>query len=501
MTAMNLLIKQLALLLVLVIFTAGLQAQNNIFSQFRGENCSGIASPDAAPPVNLLPDENLLWKTEITSGVSSPCIWGDKIFLTGSNTSDSALITYCLDRKTGAILWEHAVSPEFLETVHPVGSQAASTPTTDGKLVFVYFGSYGLLCYDVEGKLVWEKRMPLVQTMYGSCASPIIADGKLILYRKEQDGTALIALNPSSGETIWHTNLSIISDLREQSNQSHSTPVVWNNQVLIHRMVALTAVNIEDGTETWTTGIISTGKTTPVIVNDILFVNGYVNFGESRLYDKIPEYTELIRLYDINQDHNIQISELPDDKAVFRRIGLDLPYHWDTLYTWKMAVVNFGYDSNKNSILEEVELNQMKDFLSVFMGDHGVIAVHLKADKPEIIWKQNEYVAEVPSLLSYGSRVYMITNGGIATCMDSETGRVIYREKIGASGAYLASPLLAGGNIYYASYNGKITVIKPGDKIDIIAQSNLKEKIGASPVAAENNLYIRTLEGLYAFGK
>ena len=116
-----------------------------------------------------------------------------------------------------------------------------------------------------------------------------------------------------------------------------------------------------------------------------------------------------------------------------------------------------------------------------------------------MIWKEKDYVAEVPSLVKVGSGIYMIMNGGNVLCMDSKTGRIIFRERLGASGAYIASPLYANGNIYFASYNGKITVIKPGDKLNIIAQSDLHEKIAASPVALDKMLFIRTDTGLYAF--
>jgi outer membrane protein assembly factor BamB len=471
------------------------EVNSNFPSQFRGENCSGIASPDAAPPINL--NGNLAWKTEIASGISSPCIRGDKIFLTGSNPADNALITYCIDRETGKILWDRAVFPDSLENIHAVGSQAASTPTTDGKQVYVYFGSYGLLSYDMEGNLIWKKRMPVVQSMYGSCASPIIAEGKLIVYRKEKDGSTLYAYNPETGESVWKTKLRLPPELEKDYNQSHSTPVVWNNHVIIHQMMGLTAVNIEDGSERWTTGVISSGTSTPLIVKDILYVNGFINFGESRLHDKFPEFHVMLSQYDINRDNLLQFDEIPEDKALFRRPGLDLPYQYDTLFTWKMAARNF--DSDKNGIMDQSEWNQMKEFWSKWFLDHGVVAVNLKSDKPEIIWKENEYVAEVPSLLCSGNQVYMITNGGIMTCMDSETGEVIFREKIGAPGAYLASPLLANGHLYFASYNGIITVVKPGASLNIISRCNLKEKIAASPVAVGKTLYLRTSGGLYAF--
>ena len=122
-----------------------------------------------------------------------------------------------------------------------------------------------------------------------------------------------------------------------------------------------------------------------------------------------------------------------------------------------------------------------------------------KTNTLEFLWKENEYVAEVLSLLVKDEQVYMATNGGIVSCMNRNTGKVIFRERIDTPGAYIASPLLANGHVYFASYNGRITVVKPDDKLNVVSQCNLKEKIAASPVAVKNQLFVLTAKGLYAF--
>jgi outer membrane protein assembly factor BamB len=95
----------------------------------------------------------------------------------------------------------------------------------------------------------------------------------------------------------------------------------------------------------------------------------------------------------------------------------------------------------------------------------------------------------------------MIMDGGNVVCLNSRTGQILFRGRLGAPGAYLSSPLYANGYIYFASYNGKITIIKPGNKLNILARVDLHEKIAASPVALEKMLYIRTDSALYAFKK
>jgi hypothetical protein len=93
----------------------------------------------------------------------------------------------------------------------------------------------------------------------------------------------------------------------------------------------------------------------------------------------------------------------------------------------------------------------------------------------------------------------MITDGGIFSSFKTATGDLIFRERIKAPGPYMASPVYANGCIYLIGHNGKVTIIKSGDKPDIISRSDLKEKVIASPVALGNTFLVRTENALYAF--
>jgi outer membrane protein assembly factor BamB len=84
------------------------------------------------------------------------------------------------------------------------------------------------------------------------------------------------------------------------------------------------------------------------------------------------------------------------------------------------------------------------------------------------------------------------------TVINRESGEVIHKERIGASGTYLSSPLLAGNRVYICSHNGTVTVLS-ADDYSVLAHNKLREKIGASPVAVDDVLYIRTEKHLYAF--
>jgi outer membrane protein assembly factor BamB len=116
----------------------------------------------------------------------------------------------------------------------------------------------------------------------------------------------------------------------------------------------------------------------------------------------------------------------------------------------------------------------------------------------DIKWKINEDTPETPSPLIVHENVLFIKNGGIMTVINRESGEIVHKERIGAAGAYLSSPMLAGNRVYACSYNGTVTVLSAED-FNILAHNKLKERIGASPVAVDDVLYIRTDKHLYAF--
>jgi outer membrane protein assembly factor BamB len=116
----------------------------------------------------------------------------------------------------------------------------------------------------------------------------------------------------------------------------------------------------------------------------------------------------------------------------------------------------------------------------------------------DIKWKINEDSPETPSPLVVNENILFIKNGGIISVINQITGEVVHKDRVGASGAYLSSPMLAGNRIYTCSYNGTVSVIS-ADDFSVLAHNKLREKIGASPVAVDDVLYIRTDKNLYAF--
>ena len=161
-------------------------------------------------PFTLAPTKRSSGKLLLGLDLSSPSIWEGRIFLTEFDRTNNQLATLCLDRRTGKILWRRTVAAGEIEKVHEISSPAGPTPATDGERVYVYFGSYGLVCYDLNGKQKWEKRLPLPENPYGAVASPIIAGELLVLNHQGKDAY-LLGVNRRDGRTVWKTDRSLVS--------------------------------------------------------------------------------------------------------------------------------------------------------------------------------------------------------------------------------------------------------------------------------------------------
>jgi outer membrane protein assembly factor BamB len=447
--------------------------------QFRGRNCAGVADKDKAP-VEFGPTTNLLWKTELPPGASSPCVWGERIFLTAFE--NGKLVTLGIDRRNGKVLWRQIAPAEKIEETHKVGSPAASTPATDGERVYSYFGSYGLIAYDFNGKEQWRKPLPIGLVINGTGTSPALMSGRLVVNCDQQDGKSfLIAVDPKTGKTIWQTP-------RPDFLSSYTTPVLWEyngaRDVVIVGSVRTVGYAFEDGKERWsvrgTEGI--SVAPTPVIGDGQLIVMSRAFAGS-----RIPTFPEFLAQSDKDADGKISRPEAP---GYLREHG--------------------GFtatDRDKDNHISEPEWNAMRDIIG--RGEHGIFAVRApkKSDTGDltdthVLWKHKKGVADVASPLLYRGRIYVVQNGGRLSCYEPGTGKILFeQERLGADGEYFASPIAANGHIYVASTKGTVTVAAAADTLQVKLRNELAEAIFATPAIAGDTLYIRSASHLWAFGQ
>lgn len=171
-----------------------------------------------------------------------------------------------------------------------------------------------------------------------------------------------------------------------------------------------------------------------------------------------------------------------------------------------MAVPFAIVDDDKNGELKAEEWAGLLTLMEQNTVDHGLLAIRAggRGDvaASRVVWRERRSIPEVPSPLVYENRVYYVRNGGILTCLDATTGRVVYRARLGAAGPYFSSPIAAGGRLFVGSGEGALVVFAPGDELKVLARNNFGEPIFATPaVSPEGILYVRTPSAVYAVGE
>jgi outer membrane protein assembly factor BamB len=476
------------------------KTNSNIWPDFRGPNCSGIASPDQDPPTTFGTDKNVLWKVALPGGHSSPCIWGDCIFISGYQEEGKLLKMLCIDRKNGKIKWEESISVEAFEKFNPVSNPATATPATDGERVYFYFCSFGLICYDFNGKLQWKLPMqvPRSYNNNGIGTSPVIISDLVILNCfGHLNDPRLLAINKYDGKTVWEYSL---PNKESYSGNSSSTPVIYKDQVIIYRSADVASYNLKTGDLIWRYVIGGTDAIgTPVIQNDILYMVAYSTQGNPDALAQFPDFKGLASKYDKNGDLMIDKDEIKDFQI--------LTYPEMPEISTKTYIANHfeTFDKNKNGLIDSTEWKTIKENLASLYTKQGLKAIKIGGQGDislnNFLWGNPDQISHISSPLYYNNHIYMIRDGGIISCFHCESGKLLYRGKLNAPGAYFSSPIAAKNSIYIASRNGIVTVLDSGEKLNILAQNNLGELITATPAVVDNKIYLRTEKALYAFGK
>ena len=469
------------------------RANGSNWPQFRGPNSSGLGAEGQNPPIEFGPEQNLLWKTSLPRGHSSPCIWGGKIFITAR--SGKSLETICIDRGNGKIKWRRSVVPEKLERISGSNSHAAPTPVCDGKRVYVYFGSFGLLAYDVQGNELWRKPLPIPKMQHGSAASPVLANNMVVINCDQSEGAYILAVNRDTGETIWRQE--------RQEKAGWSTPVLWKHgnveELVVLGNNKLISYDLKDGRKRWWLNNLPQGDATPtpVYAGDTLFIASPVRLtGDPVNPIELPDFTVLLDRYDSDKDGHLVQSEIPEDLVSIYRFGPQLAgvkKRFSKLDTDQDGAIS---EEEWNKVVidtKKIEPRQMDNLVAIRSGGKDDVSqTHVK-------WTAYEGIGQVPSPLFYQGRVYLVKHGGNVTCYDAKTGNKIYGDKLGPRAYYYASPVAVDGKIYFCSLNGVVIVVQAGDRFKILAQNKIGERINATPALVDGKIYLRTDKNMYAF--
>lgn len=454
-------------------------AEPSPWPRFRGPNGSGVAEGQK-PPVEFGPDKNVKWKVPVPSGLSSPIVVGDLLVITAFE--DGKLLTIAYRRTDGSEAWRAEAKAEQIEPfLATEGSPAASTSVTDGQRIVSYFGSCGLVAYDLNGKQLWTFPFPVasVPGSFGTGASPTLIDGRVIVVRDEMKDARIVAVDLVSGSLKW--------ERPRISPASYCTPVEWRTasgtQVVAAGHARMVGYDLKDGQELWTvTGLPSGCCASPVSSGELLLFAGWSPGGADDTEFQMPTFDAHLKNFDKDADGTLSKAEGEEAFQGF----------FDS------------QDANGDGRITRDEYDVVLKFMSE--GKNSAFALKPggtgDVTKSDVLWTQTKGLPYVSSAIEYGGQFVMVKDGGIVTGYDPQSGKQLYMQRAAADGTYYASPVAANGHLYFTSLaDGVVTVVKPGaDKVEVVSQNPpLGERVAATPAIADDTLYIRTEKHLYAF--
>ena len=394
--------------------------------EFRGPGELGIAK-DQHVPVTWSADQNVKWKTELPGpGTSSPIIIGNRIFLTcyggyavdrkaKGQAGDMANLKrqlLCVDRARGKVLWTRelaAVLPEAkLQTYLDLHGYASSTPVSDGKAVYVFFGKSGVFAFDLDGQELWHTTVGKGTSGWGSATSPALYKG-LVIVNASVESNALVALDKKTGHEVWR---------------------------------------VKGMSSTWSS---------PLLV-------------------KLPGgQTELV----LCASKKIQGFEPETGKELW----------YANSFNWYVCPTPVAH----NGVIYAL---QNSTCVAVKAGGRGDVT------DTHTLW-QTKFGSTVSSPVYHDGRVYWAT--GIAFCVDAQDGSVVYKQRLKpAPKNFYASPVVAGGKIYYVSRTEGSYVVAAGPSFEQLAHNTLDPDtsvFNGSPAVSDSELFLRSDRYLYCIAK
>ena len=486
------------------------RAESASWNQFRGPNGSGVALA-CRPPVKL-DAGHVAWKTPVPPGLSSPVLAGTRIVLTA--VEGGRLVTLAFDAASGKLAWRREAPKVALERVHEANSPASSTPLVDAERIYVYFGSYGLLCYDHEGREQWVKPIPVPKSPYGMATSPIGHGDRLILVLDSDANlpdsklsqSRILAVRKSTGETAWETP-------RPFYRSGWSTPMVWDHgdgkDLVVLGSGRVAGYDPETGEEKWFAAGFSK-ETIAVPVSG----NGHV-YAAAAMLGGVPDeqpdpqpFWDAVMQFDRNGDGQLERSEMTGPFAFPLRpelppghpgYGIPLPRN-EAERKKSLDGMFAGVDKDKDGFWTRDEFVASMSFrrgkpilMAIRPGGQGDVA------ETHVTWQLHRNIPEIPSPVFYKDRLYLVRNGGHLAAVNAANGEVLYSGRLDAPGQYSASPVVADDHLYLASNRGVVSVVKVGDAFQMVGQHDLGDPVFATPAFDASTVYIRTETNLLAF--
>jgi outer membrane protein assembly factor BamB len=447
-------------------------------SFFRSDR--GIASSAGTLPSDLGKPEALRWRVPLDSGHSTPLLKGSKIFLTTYRETDQELATVALDHQSGRVLWKRVAAVERIEPFHrATGNPAAPTPASDGERLYVFFGSYGLICYDLEGQKIWEQRLGPFQDEFGSGSSPVLVGDAVVLCRDHDMASFLLALDRRTGRTLWKVD-------RPEAVRSYSTPAIWSRngreELLVAGALELAAYAPDSGEKLWwVKGLARIVIPVPVPSGDMIYMASWSPGGDVGGRVNLEPWPTALARWDKNGDGKLARAEIDSTDVLDRFFRMDL-------------------DQDKS-----LDQNEWERHAQVFQRAQNVVLALKPSGQGDltdsaVVWRYRRGVPYVATPLVHNGIYWMVKDGGIVTRLDAATGRLLQEERLPGMGSYYASPVAGDGKVYFAGELGTVSVVASALEWKLLSSHHFDEKIYATPVPDSGRIFVRTEKALYCFG-
>lgn len=418
--------------------TKNVQVDAGHWNQFRGPSGDGKAR-GADLPLEFSETKNIRWKTAIHGkGWSSPVVWGRQIWLTSGREDGSELFALCVDLDSGKIIHDLKV----FDVAQPqsewsdLNSHATPTPVVEEGRVYVHFGTYGTACLDTKtGRTLWERRDLNCDHRVRPASSPIIEGDSIFLHFDGVDAQFVVALDKRNGKTQWLTNRDVQSDLAETLRAQ---------------------------------GVTDVEKTLKAKPND----------------NRKAYATPTVIAY---QGRRQLISP-----------GAEVTFSYDPANgeeLWRVRHPGWGWNVACRPVFENglvyLTTGVSRHLLAVRPSGSGDIT------ETHIAWSTKRSTPSIPSPLIVDDLLFMVSNEGFASCLEAETGKVLWKERLRSGGEHWACPVFADGKLYFCGKRGVVSVVRAAREFQLLGENRLEASFIASPAIVEDNLILRSLTHLY----
>ena len=449
------------------------------WSMFRGPNGSGVVEQSGLP-VEFSPEKNLVWKIPLPAGHSSPVFSEDSIFLTA--WEGGSLFTFAIGRGDGKIRWRREIKRIHEGGLHDDNSPASPSPVTDGRNAYVFFQDVGLLSYGPDGNERWRIPLGPFNNPMGMGASPVLADGKIILVCDSESDSFLFAAHKDTGKIVWRKQ-------RPLAARGFSTPVLYSPadggglQVLVPGSFQLEAYSVAEGEKIWwVRGLTWQLKPTPVMDENTIYVQNWAGNADLGKQEDVPPLAEILKIHDQDGDGALAPEEAPDPKMAqgwekfdLDRDGVMGPRDWE-------------FHRRKRSAVNAVQ--------AIRLGGKGDMT------QGAFRWRRYKSLPNVPSPLLYRGILYTMKEGGILTAYHARSGEVLKQGRLkNALGRYFSAPVAADGKIFVLSEEGRLTVLRAGADWEVLATNDMGDPCYATPAIVDGKIYVRTTTALYCFAE